>query len=383
MAKADLKDAYRQVPLAPDQYWLVGFKLMSSYYHDTRLPMGARSSCAIFERVASALVYILQSVYKVRYVVKMLDDFLFIGASKEECEHGLVSFEHLCNRLNLPLASDKTVRASKQLVFLGIHLDSERQLASIPPEKALKYMREAESLANRSSCSLRELREISGKLEHATCIIKGGRAFIRRLHEAKQGFQSPSRRIKLLAPLKEDLLFWAHFLRTYNSETLFAFILELKPCGLSIGSDASKVGFGGYCGKSCIAGIFPASWRSLDIEALELYPILVLVGAFAAQLRDSQVRVRCDNLPLVHCLNKLSSKNSTVMALMRPLVLYLLHHNISIKAEYISTKDNWFCDTLSRRQVSKQWLEKQGMHQSLVPIPAALQPRALRIDSTK
>ena len=27
MAKADLKDAYRQVPLARDQYWLVGFKL--------------------------------------------------------------------------------------------------------------------------------------------------------------------------------------------------------------------------------------------------------------------------------------------------------------------------------------------------------------------
>ena len=49
MAKADLKDAYRQVPLAPDQHWLVGFKLKDQYYHDLRLPMGARSSCAILE----------------------------------------------------------------------------------------------------------------------------------------------------------------------------------------------------------------------------------------------------------------------------------------------------------------------------------------------
>ena len=211
LAKGDLKDAYRQVPLAPDQYWLVGFKLQGCYYHDNRLPMGARSSCAIFERVASALAYILRSKYRVRYVIKMLDDFLFLGATKEECDYGLVSFEHLCHRLNLPLAEEKTVRATRRLAFLGIDLDAEKQLASIPPEKALKYAREISALAGKSSCSLRDLRQVTGKLEHATCIIKGGRAFIRRLHEAKKGPQVPSRRIKISGVLKEDMLLWVHF----------------------------------------------------------------------------------------------------------------------------------------------------------------------------
>ena len=173
--------------------------------------MGARSSCAIFERVAPALAYILRSKYRVRYVIKMLDDFLFLGATKEECDYGLVSFEHLCHRLNLPLAEEKTVRATRRLAFLGIDLDAEKQLASIPPEKALKYAREISALAGKSSCSLRDLRQVTGKLEHATCIIKGGRAFIRRLHEAKKGPQVPSRRIKISSVLKEDMLLWVHF----------------------------------------------------------------------------------------------------------------------------------------------------------------------------
>ena len=165
--------------------------------------------------------------------------------------------------------------------------------------------------------------------------------------------------------------------------TLLDFVLKVNLNELSIGSDLSKQGFGGYCGKSCIAGQFPPSWRTLDIEALEPYPILALAGIFTCQLSNSQVRVLCDNLPLVHCINKLSSKNSSVMNLMRPLVLYLLAHNITLRAEYISSKNNWFCDTLSRHQVSERWLKNHGMDPKLVRIPASLLPRALKIRSTK
>ena len=88
--------------------------------------------------------------------------------------------------------------------------------------------------------------------------------------------------------------------------------------------------------KKCICGTFKH-----DSLALELYLILALIGTFAHRLRNSQVKIICDNEPLVHCLNKLSSKIPMVMKLMHPLVLFLLASNITIKAEYISTKDNW------------------------------------------
>ena len=141
--------------------------------------------------------------------------------------------------------------------------------------------------------------------------------------------------------------------------------------------------FGGFWVQQCIAGCFPQSWQGLDIQALELYPILALVGTFAEQMQDSVVAVWCDNLPLVHCINKLSSKNKSVMLLMRPLVLYLLSHNITLRAAYLSSKDNSFCDTLSRKQVTHQWLRDHGMEGELKAITPSLRPEALRSVSAR
>ena len=135
LSKADLKDAYRQLPLAPDQYWLMGFRLEGAYYYDLRLPMGARSSCRIFERVSSALAFALKSSFGVRHIVKMLDDFLFIGDSKEECQRALDSFNSLCREINFPWAEEKTVAPTKRLTFLGYQLDVRRGTVSIPEDK--------------------------------------------------------------------------------------------------------------------------------------------------------------------------------------------------------------------------------------------------------
>ena len=49
LAKADIAEAFRLLPLHPNCYNLTGFRLNDLYYYDRCLPMGASSSCAIFE----------------------------------------------------------------------------------------------------------------------------------------------------------------------------------------------------------------------------------------------------------------------------------------------------------------------------------------------
>ena len=85
MAKADIKDAFRLVPLAPEDYPLTGFHLMKNFYYEKCRPMGASSVCNIFESFSDALVYILKDKFQINHVVKVLDDFLFIHPSKEGC----------------------------------------------------------------------------------------------------------------------------------------------------------------------------------------------------------------------------------------------------------------------------------------------------------
>ena len=77
----------------------------------------------------------------------MIDDFLFIGDSKAECERVLAVFEHLCEFVRLLIAPAKTERPTKALTFLGYSLDTISQTVSIPQEKVAKYARQARELA--------------------------------------------------------------------------------------------------------------------------------------------------------------------------------------------------------------------------------------------
>ena len=137
---------------------------------------------------------------------------------------------------------------------------------------------------------------------------------------------------------------------------------------VAMGTDASKRGYGGYLGRKVISGSFPQSWSSLDIQVLELYPVLALIGTFKSNLRHKLVHLECDNLALVHCLNSLTSKNKKVMVLMRQLVLTLLVFDITLKASHISSTDNETCDKLSREQVGADWLARRGLESVLTPV---------------
>ena len=59
MAKSDIADAFRLIPLHPSQYHLTGFSWKNSFYYDLCLPMGAASSRKIFEHFSDAIKFVL------------------------------------------------------------------------------------------------------------------------------------------------------------------------------------------------------------------------------------------------------------------------------------------------------------------------------------
>ena len=68
MAKADLKYAFRIMPIHPSDYHLLGFKWNDHYYFDMVLPMGCSVSCKLFEELSQAIQWILTSLFKVVHV---------------------------------------------------------------------------------------------------------------------------------------------------------------------------------------------------------------------------------------------------------------------------------------------------------------------------
>lgn len=55
LAKTDLVNAYKQIPIHPDDFELLGFMIDKKYYFDKTLPFGLSYSCNLFEKFSTAL----------------------------------------------------------------------------------------------------------------------------------------------------------------------------------------------------------------------------------------------------------------------------------------------------------------------------------------
>ena len=79
MAKFDLKAAYRNVPVHPEDRWLLGMVWGDKLYVDSVLPFGLRSAPAIFNAVAEGLSFLIRS-RGVGWLRRYLDDFCYCWA---------------------------------------------------------------------------------------------------------------------------------------------------------------------------------------------------------------------------------------------------------------------------------------------------------------
>ena len=84
LAKIDLKDAYRIVPMHPEDYQLLGISWEGqTYFVDRTLLFGLCSSPKIFNAVADFLAWVLHR-YSITHQLHYLDDFLFLGAPRTQ-----------------------------------------------------------------------------------------------------------------------------------------------------------------------------------------------------------------------------------------------------------------------------------------------------------
>ena len=308
MAKTDIADAFRLIPLHPSQYHLTGFSWRNKIYYDLCLPMGASSSCRIFERFSNALKFILIHRFQIVNVTKILDDFLFVSSSKLTCQRYLDIFIDLCQTINIPLAKHKTVAPTNEIIFLGIQINSTKMIAQLPEDKLHNYKLAVEKFYDRKKFSLKEFQSMIGKLQFATCVIPVGRCFLRRLYNATI-CKSQRSFLRMNCDIQQDLKMWMQFLREYNGRTIIEEKRTISSTQLCFYSDSSITGFGGTFGKEWIQGLWPTAWKKFHITILELYPIYILVNKYEHLLVNCNVIFYCDNQAVTSIINSQTSKD--------------------------------------------------------------------------
>ncbi len=107
MAKADITQAYRIVPVHPDDRHLLGVQWQGEVLVDKVLPFRLRSAPIIFTAIADALQWIMVN-HGVSNVAHYLDDFITWGPpGAAVCQQNLDGIIPTCELTGTPLEADK------------------------------------------------------------------------------------------------------------------------------------------------------------------------------------------------------------------------------------------------------------------------------------
>ena len=117
LAKVDVKNAFRIVPVHPEDRLLLGMKWREQLFIDTTLPFGLHSAPKIFNCLADSIEWML----KKRDVpfVHYLDDFIIGPPLSDGCSQSLSQCKNLCSHLGVPLAPSKNCKPHYAPCFSG------------------------------------------------------------------------------------------------------------------------------------------------------------------------------------------------------------------------------------------------------------------------
>jgi hypothetical protein len=391
LVKRDLQDAFRHIPIAPQDLWLLGFCWEGTYWVDCFLPFGLRTAPYIFDLFAKALHWILDSQASPEFeTIHYLDDFLGVGPAgvgpASAASEFSRQFEHICNRLGLRIKESKSITGTVA-DFGGIELDTLAMEARLPSAKLHKATELVEHALKKGKLNLQELQSLIGFLSFCCKVVPLGRSFLRRLYDATSNYPrsetGPTKqRRRLTADMKADLRWWQRFLPSWNGIA----IIRPARATLLLWTDASgNDGLGGYFLPSrtsaAIAAHNPAaelstcrctktvdlselSWSSAfskphprhhrhkHINYKEMLAILTAFRLWLPKFSCKHIAIHTDNTAVYHGLNKRSMRGPAMEPL-REITLLAALHDITISVHWLPTKDNLLADLLSRRQFAK------------------------------
>ena len=337
MGKVDIKNAYRIVPIHPDDYYLLGMQWRDHYFVDLALPFGLRSAPYIFNCLADIFQWILTNNYLVPDLLHYLDDYSTLSPTASPvCADSLHAIQCAACYFGIPLAPNKIEGPTTCITFLGIELDSMAMTARLPTDK----LSELTSLIR-----IWELESLLGKLNHACYIIPAGRTFLSRLLNLLRDSKRYWKRIRLTRDCQLDIQWWVQFLPLCPGVYFFDLPEWAPLADFELSSDASgKQRYGVYYNGEWFSGAWSAVQQPLGMVYKELFPIVVACHLWGPTLSRLRIKFWCDNQSVVHIIQSGTSKDDKIMHIVRALYLITAQYNFRVCVCHVPGKSNRIAD---------------------------------------
>ena len=223
-SKSDLTSAFGILPLKVRCFkWLVmkaedPTTRKTYYFVNKFLLFGASISCSHFQCFSNALKHLVQFLWNTRrleldddydinefieFIINYLDDFLFIAKANRMMQ----CFKNMCDTIRVPVSEEKSEWGSCCMVFLGILLDGNRLILTVPEEKRCRATNMINQILSKRKVTVKDIEKLAGFLNFLNKAIVPGHAFMRCMY-AKFAIQKirlkPHHHITLDSEFKED-----------------------------------------------------------------------------------------------------------------------------------------------------------------------------------
>ena len=310
MGKVDIKQAYRIVPVHPDDRHLLAVQWEGQVFVDKVLPFGLRSAPLIFTAVADALQWIM-SKRGVSPVFHYLDDFITLGPPQSaKCQRNLESIIETCKLTGTPLEEDKCEGPTSVLTFLGMELDSINMEIRLPMDKLERLRRLLADWEGRKAGRKRELLSLIGSLHHASKAVHQGRSFLRRLITLSTAVKNMDNFVRLNVAARSDIRWWSVFAAKWNGTSMLTRFDKATPHCMVTSDASGSWGCGAYEGAKWFQFQWPSTMEASHISVREMIPVVMAAALWGHCWRGKSVRFRSDNAAVVALVNCGSSRET-------------------------------------------------------------------------
>ena len=349
MTTCDEKSAYDNVFIQERYRTYFGLQFGGYYMVYTTLPFGFKASPFIYQTIGMVVTSYLRQhgVPTLQY----LDD-RFLAAWEPKVTHtsgikcasiAIYSTCQILSRLGYTLALHKSVIVpTNKLIFLGMHVDSKRQVFSLPTQKREKFALLRGAILQCENISLKTLQRFHGKCVSFMLCVPAAKLFTRCMSAAISASLKNSRLVSIEGPLKDEIAYWS-FLDTFDD-----WIPWRKECHiqLTIHTDSSGFAWGACMGEDTIRDYWSVGdHRPIHIkEADALFKSLC---SLSEKIRDSRVDAYVDNQALLWSWEREGARDIRMNGILKQIFFLSMKFNFDLKMHYVSTSDN-IADSPSR-----------------------------------
>ena len=251
VCKLDWTDAYKHIPVSPEDRALQVFRIGDRYFLDKNLSFGGTTSPPLYDNPAELVTQMAHWEAKVKRhnSLRILDDLIGLG-TKEDLSRLYNTTVDLCQDIGVRLADpsdpDKAFAPQQEGTILGIQYHIPTWSWRLASEKGNKILTLLFDLLENDQVRNDQLKKLLGKMNHYSTIFsaKFERSFIQKCHQdSKQGHCM----MEITSNAKSQAGFW---IRAIHAASIHNIIpphkLITSPSPLELHGDAAGGLSGGY-----------------------------------------------------------------------------------------------------------------------------------------